>query len=241
MHFYVYDESLSSPKLAHAVAEIETRLTDLGLQGRIGRLGPLKSANDMIRQAIRSGATTVVAVGNDRTVADVINALAGSDVALGVIPIGSPTRIAELLGVHPGEAAVETLAARKIETVDLGKINNHYFLTSAEVSTDDAITLECDEHYTVSAPAGLSVITIANLSPGAQCQDGYLEATIESSRRKWLRRSLSRTVVPFRQGRISSHEGAVATVENSYTVKLPTTIEIIPRTLRIVVGRERAF
>ncbi|PJE75728.1 hypothetical protein COV04_03105 [Candidatus Uhrbacteria bacterium CG10_big_fil_rev_8_21_14_0_10_48_11] len=241
MHFYVYGESLSNAKLTHAVAEIETRLTDLELQGRIGRLGPLKSAKDMIRQAIRAGATTVVAVGNDKTVAEVINALAGSDIALGILPVGSPTTIAELLGIPEGGAAVEVLAARKIETVDLGKINNHYFLTSAELTVEDAVTLECDEHYTISSPAGSSVVTIANLSPGAKCQDGYLEATIESSQRRWLKRSLVRSIVPFRQGRIASAEGATAVVENTYLVKLPTTIEIIPRTLRVIVGKDRVF
>src|SRR3989338_6071673 len=131
MYFYIYDGSLSEPKHANTLAKIETHLTDLELQGRVGRLGPLKSAKEMVKSAIKAGATTVVAVGNDRTVAEAINAIAeNSGVTLGIIPLGKPGMLADLLGVPEGEAACEVLAARMTAVVALGTAQPYYFLPS---------------------------------------------------------------------------------------------------------------
>jgi len=242
MYFYIYDEILSQQKYANAIADIETRLTDLELQGRIGRLGPLKSAKEMVKQAIRGGVNTVVAVGTDRTITETVNAIAGTDLTMGIIPVGGESRIARLLGIPEGEEATAILAARKVEIVDLGKISNLYFLTSTEITINAPITLECDDKYTLRAPAeGSTVLTVANLDTGTHCQDGYLEAFIQSSKRQWFKKNIQYSTVSFKKGKIITNNTAHALVENTYQVKLPTTISIIPKILKIIVGKDRAF
>lgn len=242
MYLYLYDASLADQRFANELADIEARITDVGLQGRVGRLGPLKSAAELVRSGLKAGVKTVVAVGNDRTVAEVINATAGTDATVGVIPIGKPAAVARLLGIPEEGAAVPVLAARKIETVDLGKINGYYFLTSAEVRGEEQVTLSCDERYTIR-PHQQARVTITNLNTGARCQDGFLEAVIESIPRGWWGRWLkpAKSLVPLRRGTLSAATGVMAVAENFYTVRLPATIEIVPQTLKIIVGRNRVF
>lgn len=242
MYLYLYDASLTDRKYAGMLAQVETRLTDYGLQGRIGRLGPLKSAKELVKSAIKAGVKTVVAVGNDRTLTETVNASVNTDLTVGFIPIGKPNEIANLMGLPEGGEAVVILAARKIELVDLGKINGYYFLTSAKVKNGEAVRLICDERYTVQPMPGAN-ITIANLVQGARCQDGFLEATIEETRSTWWRRNKkpTKSVIPLRQGTISVSGEGTMIAENSYTIKLPATIEVVPNILKLIVGRQRQF
>jgi diacylglycerol kinase family enzyme len=244
MYFYLYDESLAEPKLATVVADIETRLTDLGLSGRVGRLGPLKSSLELTKAALKAGAKTVVAVGNDRTVSQAINALtaagASSGVALGILPVGKPTAIADLLGIPDGERAVAVLAARTLATVDLGRVNNYYFLTSIRVEARDPVTLTCDGRYRVQPLEPVSTFTVRNLDRSAACQDGYLEATVEGGRQRWWGK-VRHSVVPIQRGEFTAAGPATVVAEGTYTANLPVTVEVVPRALRVIVGRNRVF
>ena len=88
MYFYIYDSFLHDKRFERDLAAIETRLTDLGVSGKIGRLTPFVSARGLVRDEARRGAQTVVVVGNDATVAKVVEGLGEEKVTLGIIPVG---------------------------------------------------------------------------------------------------------------------------------------------------------
>ena len=68
------------------------------------------NAEHLARQAVARGESLVVAAGGDGTVAEVAAGLAGSDAALGLLPLGSANVLAHELGVPPGpEAAALSL------------------------------------------------------------------------------------------------------------------------------------
>ena len=246
MYFYLYDAALAEPKYSPQLADIETRLTDLGLQGRVGRLGPLKSASELVKSALKGGAKTIVAVGNDQTVATAINALmpdGANNTALGIIPLGKPSHVASALGISEGLESVAILAARKTEVVDLGKINGHYFLTAAILEADNPILLRCEDNFTLEPLHPKSALVIANLRADTNCQDGYLEATIESASGRWWGRRKKRSLVPLRRGTLlaANSNTGTAVAENTYTIKLPATVEVAPQILKLIVGRHRVF
>lgn len=246
MYFYLYGVALAEPKYSRQLADIETRLTDLGLQGRVGRLGPLKSASELVKSALKTGVNTVVAVGNDQTVAAAINALipnGANNTALGIIPLGKPNNVANALGIPEGLESVAILAARKTEVVDLGKINGHYFLTTASVEADNPISLRCEDNFTLEPLRPKSALIIANLRANTNCQDGYLEATIESGSGRWWGRRKKRSLVPLRRGTLlaTNTSTGTAVAENTYTIKLPATVEVAPQILKLIVGRNRSF
>jgi len=88
MYYYIYDSFLSDKKYRKLLAQIETRLTDLGINGKINRLSFLKNIRDLITDEIKNGQNTIVVLGNDSTINKVINIIADLDVFLGIIPIG---------------------------------------------------------------------------------------------------------------------------------------------------------
>ena len=187
MYLYLYDSFLNNKKYNSLLAKIETRLTDLEIGGKIFRLSPLRNVNELLNDEVKSGVKTVVVVGDDKTLSQVINVAAKLNVILGIIPVGAENKIAQTLGIPLAEAACNVIAARIVEKVDLGKVNNTYFLSGLTVSSGQ-ITIECENQYKVR-PQFQDQIQICNLRPAWAAsqgtanyfdpQDGLLEIFIQ--------------------------------------------------------------
>jgi YegS/Rv2252/BmrU family lipid kinase len=87
--------------------------------------------------ALKQGFTTVVAAGGDGTVNEVVNGIAGSDVALGILPVGTMNVFAAELGL-PGDLdeAWAVIRAGRTRRVDLVRANQQYFVQLAGVGLD---------------------------------------------------------------------------------------------------------
>ncbi len=99
------------------------------------------SDRDVIFNRITSeGFDIAVAVGGDGTVSQIANVLAGTEVALGIIPFGSGNGLARHLGV-PMEtsAAMKLLETGEIKKIDKGKINHRSFFCTAGMGFDARI------------------------------------------------------------------------------------------------------
>lgn len=83
----------------------------------------------------------VVAVGGDGTVHEVVRGVAGSDKAVGVVPIGSGNDFARMVGLHqlPLRTALHTALHGPISKVDLGLVNNQPYATSLGIGFDAAV------------------------------------------------------------------------------------------------------
>ena len=95
-------------------------------------------AADLARQAVDEGFRTVVAAGGDGTINEVVNGLAGSDVELGLLPMGTMNVFASELGV-PGNrlrTCWDIIRAGHCRSVDLARANRHYFVQLAGVGFD---------------------------------------------------------------------------------------------------------
>ena len=97
----------------------------------------------LAREAIRGGATTIVAVGGDGTCSGVASAIlkSGQSCRLAVIPCGTGDDFAKTLGVTrfaPGEVAALVLGgdARRI---DVGLADDRYFLNSCGFGFDASV------------------------------------------------------------------------------------------------------
>lgn len=76
-----------------------------------------------VRRAVESGVDVVVAVGGDGAVLQVVQALAGTSVALGIIPRGTGNLLAGNLGVpSPLDRAVDVLLTGGRRRIDLGRL-----------------------------------------------------------------------------------------------------------------------
>jgi diacylglycerol kinase family enzyme len=89
---------------------------------------------DLARDALARRPDIVVAGGGDGTISSVAAILAGSDVPLGVLPLGTLNHFAKDLGM-PGdvEAAVESIVGGRPTRVDVGEVNGRVFINNASL------------------------------------------------------------------------------------------------------------
>lgn len=81
-------------------------------------------ARKIVKKQLKKGATTLVAVGGDGTVNEVAGSLIGSDIPLGIIPLGSGNGLARHLGIPLRiNRALELLKQNTIRQIDYGLIN----------------------------------------------------------------------------------------------------------------------
>jgi YegS/Rv2252/BmrU family lipid kinase len=94
-------------------------------------------ATELAQAAVAEGRKLVIAAGGDGTVAEVVQALAGTDTTLGVMPLGSVMNVARMLCIPRDlEAAARVIAAGQVLAIDLGRAEGIYFLEAAGVGLD---------------------------------------------------------------------------------------------------------
>lgn len=252
-YFYFYDDFVSAKRYQLEVNRIETRLLELGLNGRKERLSILKNAREIITDGIKRGAKTVIVIGNDASMSKVISIVAEfPSVILGLIPVGPGQRIAELLGIPVGVEACAVLSKRVMAQVDLGKVNDNYFLFSLDLPASD-VTVKCDNKYSLSVDNGDSHFHICNIggltediAAHTRCNptDGKLEAIVSAKRGGWniFKKHFGRdSVFSIKRATISAPHETTVIADGQTMIKTPATVEVIPKKLRLIVGRERQF
>jgi YegS/Rv2252/BmrU family lipid kinase len=94
-------------------------------------------AVELARDAVRAGRKLVIAAGGDGTVEEVAQALAGTDTALGIMPLGSVMNMARALCIPRDlDQAARVIAAGNVLAIDAGKVDDRYFLEAAGVGLD---------------------------------------------------------------------------------------------------------
>ncbi len=263
MYSYFYDDFVGDKKYERTLTAVENRLTDLGIQGRIDRFAPFRSPKEMLADAVRKGAKTIVAVGNDDTVRKVIDAWPDFNVTLGIVPVTEPSALSNFFGIPIGEAACDVLSARLLEQIDLGKVNNHYFLSHLSIPPE-SITIECDGRFIVT-PTGGGEVRICNFSiPGSQydagikdaslvCdpRDGILDLLVTSGDRRFLdglrslfgrnRNSQKMSVFPLKRMVIRSEKPITIFADGGALEDIQFEVETAKQRLRVITGRERKF
>ncbi|GHG05086.1 diacylglycerol kinase family protein [Thalassotalea marina] len=91
------------------------------------------SAKTLTQQAIAQGATTILAAGGDGTVTEVATQLVKTDIALGIIPLGTANALCHILygvssKISPVETACNTLLYGEVKKIDTATCNDHLML-----------------------------------------------------------------------------------------------------------------
>ncbi len=252
-YFYLYDTYTSDRNHTNTLIRIENALTDLGIQGKVGRLTILKSTKDLIDTAIKDGADTIVAVGNDLTISKVATALVGKkqEITLGIIPIGGKNQfIAKLLGIPTDVLACHVLSSRIIEQIDLGKINSQYFIRS--VTTVGAPIIICDDQFTLALnqPHAIKISNLDSWELNGQTKianpkNKLLETVLIPLPQKGF---LGFSKKQLNQGSqlimesckiISPGNPLPIVVDGERVLKTPVTIKIASQQIRVIVGKKR--
>jgi YegS/Rv2252/BmrU family lipid kinase len=130
------------------------------------------SAGAQAEAAVRRGCDTIIACGGDGTVHEVLQSLVGSNVALGVVPLGTANALAANLGLQTSPAkAVRRLLDAEPVRVPAGKI-----------SFRDPAGVMRSRYFTVAAGVGADALFLSRLNPGLKQRLGYLLYLIEGFR-----------------------------------------------------------
>lgn len=111
-------------------AEIESTLTACGIEHHIRETEPDESLAALVQHAVDAGTSTVVAAGGDGTVSEVARALVGTDIPLGILPLGTANLIARDLQIPLNVAEACSLLQTPEQTVAIDAMrvdDQHYF------------------------------------------------------------------------------------------------------------------
>jgi YegS/Rv2252/BmrU family lipid kinase len=99
-------------------------------------------------EAVEEGFTTIVAAGGDGTVNDVVNGIAGKDVSLGILPVGTMNVFAAELGLPSDlDEAWAVIRAGRTRKIDLVRANARYFIQLAGVGLDAQVVQETSWNF----------------------------------------------------------------------------------------------
>jgi diacylglycerol kinase family enzyme len=194
-----------------------------------------------------------VACGTDDTFNMMLAALKGRDFTLGYIPLDEDSHLGKILGMSGVFEGVKTIAARRLEKIDLAKIAGNYFISFLEFgvtshqlknaglwqslkllsSEAKAFTIRVDDSYTVTI-SGLGGLVANIRSNSAKNQkianptDGHLDLLI-------LERLNKMQILTHRQ---DINEGILEKVPNTSVIKCRKIEFLEPRgTALTMLGR----
>lgn len=97
------------------------------------------------REALNENVDIVVGAGGDGTINEIINGLAGSNIPLGVIPLGTVNVFALETGIPMDPAAAcDVILGGLQKKVNLGRVNDRYFLLMGGVGFDAYVVYGLD-------------------------------------------------------------------------------------------------
>jgi diacylglycerol kinase (ATP) len=254
MHYYILDQnSLPMEKFEKLQTELSGLLAEFKVAGEAARVTPLRTVQDLVDTASQRGTKTLVACGNDDTFNLMLAALKGRDFTLGFIPFNETSNLAGLLGIDSVFTGVKTIAARRIEKIDLAKISGSYFISYLEFgvmshniktagmwqglkllsSESKAFTIRVDDSYniTINGLGGLVVNIRSSSSQNekiANPTDGNLDLLI-------LERLNKMQILRYRQ---AIAEGNLEKVPNTSVIKCKKIQFLEPRGFNLtMLGR----
>lgn len=255
MYVYLYDNFLRQKKFDTVTKAIEVKLTDYGIGGKILRLNNYSDAKFLIEDEIKRGAKTIVIVGNDNTVGQVLSSSATANCVFGFIPVGQNNTIAEVLGIPVGAEAVDVLSRRRKEKLDIGWMNNRFFVSQLRVFPAK-IEVFYDEKFKVSANDKMEVV-VCNLQPFfwkkdgdktgknqvVHPQDGKLEAFLRplTKKRFWGYKYDEPSIFPFLEMEIIGKEPFKVEADGKASKEIKVKIKLAYGKIELIVGRNRKF
>ena len=126
-------------------AALEALVHAAGLTSELGETDREQGAVPLARKAVTDGAERLLVCGGDGTATEAASALAGSGVALAVLPGGTGNLLAVNLGIPTDtEAALRLALTGEARPLDVGRANGKVFLVMAGMGLDAHMVHDAD-------------------------------------------------------------------------------------------------
>ena len=135
---------------------ILTGLRTYGIEPELYHTTPEDTGRGLATRAAAAHAELVIAAGGDGTIHAVASGLIGTQSTMGIIPTGTMNNLAHSLNIPDTiPAACIALATGETRLIDVGKINEHFFLEVAGIGLEAALFPAAEE---VKSPGLLSTL-----------------------------------------------------------------------------------
>lgn len=131
MYYYIVNPAAGNSLVGSIQEKLKARLHEMGIDGEFNKTIGSGDAAKIAKQALAQGFKTIVAIGGDETVNEVVTAVCAGGkprVAVGIIPVGKQNLMARHLGIGDWQHACDVLAARRLQTYQLMEVNGKPFI-----------------------------------------------------------------------------------------------------------------
>ncbi len=270
MYYYIVDpQKISQREFERVQNLLYSSLSEYRVSGEVVRSTGLRTINQLVETAFSHDAKTIVAVGTDDTLHDVINAVKGREVTIGFVPIFD-TEMSQALGIKNIPHAAKTIGARRLEEFDLGVVNQNYFLSKlmfglGSQPKQGLLSMfnfnlirslfrlpEFEVKFAVNGQYQASTKVVSGIITNNQTGDGAADIMLlpKFSKSKTFRyrnailsgnyREIPEaSIIHASRIEISSPSGLPLRVGSRIIARTPAVIEILPKALKIIVSRDR--
>jgi diacylglycerol kinase (ATP) len=165
LHHFIINPRWGRTRAGRRIADLEQAARDRKLPYRFTITKRPGHAVELTRRAVAEGAATLIAVGGDGTVHEVLNGL-DDKTPLGIVPVGTCNDIAHSLGLPTKNwrAALDVIARGHVLHADVGRCGDRRFLSVAGMGLDSMVGVAANRlpHF-LRARATYIPILLANL------------------------------------------------------------------------------
>jgi diacylglycerol kinase family enzyme len=130
----IFNSTAGTGSAPPSIEALRAKFLAVGLRAEIAQVQPGGDLLSFVRGVVEIGASTVVACGGDGTVSAVASCLVGTDIVMGVLPMGTLNHFAKDLSIPLGEdAAIANIAAGRVLDVDVGEVNDRIFINNSSL------------------------------------------------------------------------------------------------------------
>jgi len=240
MYYYILD--LGNKNVTKIKEKMEVMMASYGISGDFGKVSPLASAYQLAKKAVEEGYSTIVAVGNTEIINQTAAALINTKSAMGIVPIEADRSICTLIGGDNYREALGILRMRKIQTIDVGRVGENYFLTETFLSFPQPVPVVLDfGQFRLGGEFQKVVISNGNETKQSFL-DGLLTIKIDQPEKRgflgrFFQKSLPSSLLFQKKVTIETEKEAPLYVDREVVAKTPCQIKIIPLALQLVVSR----
>jgi hypothetical protein len=136
MYYYIVNPAAGNNQLDDIEDKLKDTFAKLHIEGQFVKTIGAGDAGNIAQKAIGGKVKTLVAIGGDDTVNEIINAVyvsGNKDVAIGIIPTGKQNVLASRMGIGDWRSAAQALASRRLQEFSLLTANGQVFLYSFNI------------------------------------------------------------------------------------------------------------
>lgn len=237
MFFYLYDTFVLDKSNGATLDKVESRVIELGINGRVEKLTPLRNMKDIIENGIKNDAHTIVAVGNDQTFLRAMQVVAQhTGCVMGYVPF-EPSALSELFGIPSALEGCDALSRRITKLISLGKANQTFFLRNLTGTLPAQTKIKCNDGWGITTQTTQTGLLVENAR-------GQLDVQLapQAGSAGFLRKpkALHATRLTVNKVTIDHPDQPVSVLlDDITTLKCPVTCLTKAKALKVIVGKQR--